>query len=100
MRLECDAIQVVRLIKREEEDDIELSFFIKEAQNLLSLKGVESISHVPRAHNQMTHILARKAYEDDTSSIWVNSFPNWLLSANTEDVGSVYHSSGGFCPTG
>lgn len=84
VRVECDSIQVVRLINGQEEDFTELGVFIKEIQNIASQRSIDSVVHVPRIHNYVAHYLAYLACRDNEPNSWSGMFPDWLLTLNEE----------------
>lgn len=100
MRVETDALQVVRFLNQQDQDETEVMLFVDEAQALSNKRNIESFTSVARDHNGVAHHLARKACLMDVSKSWVNDFPNWLSSLNEYDTGLINFTSGGSCLTG
>lgn len=60
VRVETGALQVVKLVNEEEMDETELICFIQEAQSLINVRSIESVTYVPHINNEMAHSLAHR----------------------------------------
>jgi hypothetical protein len=85
MIIETDCLELVRLAKSGSKDYSSLGHWVDDLRSILNSPKILRVNKIHRDQNVVSHELARLGMLQDSTNVWLDSAPEFLLSRILRD---------------